>query len=73
MISVRLWSLKDREREKKGKLSSVLTDESKKDDAGDSLDELQHEVRDKLCSGDDERAGLIEGLGVVFNVTHLPH
>lgn len=51
----------------------MLTDESLKDDAGDSLDELQHEVRDKLCSGDDERAGLIEGLGVVFNVTNLPH
>lgn len=40
---------------------------------GDSLDELQHEVRDKLCGGDDEGAGLVEGLGVVFNVTNLPH
>lgn len=38
-----------------------------------SLDELQHEVRDKLGGGDNERSRLIECLGVVFNVTSLPH
>lgn len=54
-------------------LSSVSAYESKNDNTADSLDELQHEVRDKLCGGDDERSGLVEGLGVVFNVTNLPH
>lgn len=38
-----------------------------------SLNELQHEVRDKLRGSDDEGSRLIEGLGIVFNVTNLPH
>lgn len=38
-----------------------------------SLNELQNEVRDELGRSDDERSGLIERLGVVFDVTNLPH
>lgn len=38
-----------------------------------SLDKLQHEVRDKLGCGDNERPWLIERLGVVFNITNFPH
>lgn len=38
-----------------------------------SLNKLQNEVRDELGRSDDERSGLIERLGVVFDVTNLPH
>lgn len=38
-----------------------------------SLDELQHEVRDKLGRGDNEGPGLVERLGVVFNIANFPH
>lgn len=38
-----------------------------------SLNELQHEVRDKLGGGDDEWPRLVERLGVVFYVANLPH
>ena len=38
-----------------------------------SLNKLQNEVRDELGRSDDERSGLVERLGVVFDVTNLPH
>ena len=37
------------------------------------LDEVQHDVGDKLGRRDDEGSRLVEGLGIVFNVTYLPH
>lgn len=38
-----------------------------------SLNELQHEVGDKLGRGDDEGARLVKRLRVVLHVTNFPH